>query len=254
LEDTESGSVALCGEKILGPSQNLVPGHPKIAYLPQYFELQKFLRVEQVLQYASQLSEAQAKNLFRYCRIQHLLTRKTDELSGGERQRIALCRLLIGKPELLLLDEPFSNLDRIMKQTLKEVLADIERKLAITIVLVSHDPTDILPWADKMIVVKNGKIIQSGLPSEIYRNPKNEYTASMLGDYSVHGKSKAITRPEDWRVAKNKNGNAVVVKVQLMGSYYLLHVKKGKDVVLVYSPTAQAKVGDKVMLTSRTIH
>jgi iron(III) transport system ATP-binding protein len=138
LEDADGGTVTLNEEIVKGPAQLLVAGHPRIAYLPQYFELPKFLRVEQVLEYANHLSKNQAQNLFRFCRIQHLLTRKTIELSGGERQRIALCRLLISKPTLLLLDEPFSNLDRIMKQTLKEVLAEIEQKLSLTIILVGR--------------------------------------------------------------------------------------------------------------------
>jgi ABC-type sulfate/molybdate transport systems ATPase subunit len=246
LEDADGGTVALNSEQVKGPSQTLVAGHSQIAYLPQYFELPKFLRVEQVLEYSNHLSETQAANLFRYCRINHLLTRKTNELSGGERQRIALCRLLISKPALLLLDEPFSNLDRIMKQTLKDVLADIENRLSITIILVSHDPADTLPWADWMMVLKNGKVIQSGLPKQIYQQPKNEYVAALLGDYSVHGKKKTITRPEHWRIEKNKKGNGLVVNIQWMGNYFLIQVKKGSDLILVYSQSPHLKVGDKV--------
>ncbi|MFM8913931.1 MAG: ATP-binding cassette domain-containing protein [Flammeovirgaceae bacterium] len=249
LEEPNTGKVELNGTVVKGPSETLVAGHPQIAYLPQYFELQKFLRVEQVLEYSNHLSATQARNLFRYCRINHLLARKTDELSGGERQRIALCWLLISKPQVLLLDEPFSNLDRIMKQTLKEVLADVEQKLSLTIILVSHDPLDTLPWAHWMMVLKNGKLVQQGVPSKLYERPKNEYVAAMLGDYSVHGKSKAITRPEDWRIEKNKNGNATVTAIQLMGCYHVVQVKKGSDSIHVYAKGTKFKIGDKVKLT-----
>lgn len=248
LEDADAGAVALDGEPVKGPTGVLVAGHPRIAYLPQYFELQKFLRVEQVLEYSNHLSATQANNLFRYCKINHLLNRKTDELSGGERQRIALCRLLISNPRLLLLDEPFSNLDRIMKQILKDVLSEIEQQLKITIILVSHDPQDTLAWADWMLVLKNGKVIQQGAPADLYRNPKNEYVAALLGDYSVSGKNKHITRPEDWKIEKNKNGNGRVEAIALMGSYHLVRVKKGSDTIAVYSQNPKLKMGDTVKL------
>ncbi|MBS1556912.1 MAG: ABC transporter ATP-binding protein [Bacteroidetes bacterium] len=248
LEDADAGTVALDGEPVKGPSGVLVAGHPRIAYLPQYFELQKFLRVEQVLDYSNHLSATQANNLFRYCKINHLLARRTDELSGGERQRIALCRLLISNPRLLLLDEPFSNLDRIMKQTLKDVLSEIEQRLKITIMLVSHDPQDTLAWADWMLVLKNGKVIQQGVPAELYRNPKNEYVAALLGDYAVSGKNEHITRPEDWKIEKNKNGNGRVEAIALMGSYHLVRVKKGRDTIAVYSQNPKLKMGDTVKL------
>ncbi|MFM7852337.1 MAG: ABC transporter ATP-binding protein, partial [Flammeovirgaceae bacterium] len=242
LADANAGTVEVNDELVKGPSQVLVAGHPRVAYLPQYFELQKFLRVEQVLEYSNQLSSTQARNLFRYCRIHHLLTRKTDELSGGERQRIALCRLLISKPQLLLLDEPFSNLDRMMKQTLKDALAEIEQKLSITVILVSHDPADTLPWADRLLVIKNGKILQKGSPADVYQNPKNQYVAAMLGDYSTHGKSKTIMRPEDWTIEKNKKGNATIEHILFLGSYWLIRAKKGNDSILVYVQQHQLQV------------
>ncbi|MFN7600590.1 MAG: ATP-binding cassette domain-containing protein, partial [Bacteroidota bacterium] len=199
-------------------------------------------------EYSNHLSATQANNLFRYCKINQLLTRKTDVLSGGERQRIALCRLLISNPHLLLLDEPFSNLNRIMKQTLKDVLSEIEQRLKITIMLVSHDPQDTLAWADWMLVLKNGRVMQQGVPTDLYRNPKNEYVAALLGDYSVSGKNKHITRPEDWKIEKNKNGNGRVEAIALMGSYHLVHVKMGSDTIAVYSQNPKLKMGDTVKL------
>jgi iron(III) transport system ATP-binding protein len=168
LEDYHSGKVLFNSEPVSGPADNLVPGHPGIEYLTQDFELPKFLRVEQVLEYANALRPEKAFELFEVCEISHLLPRKTDELSGGERQRIALTKLLISSPRLLLLDEPFSNLDMMHRITLKNVLKKICKQLDITCILVSHDPDDILAWADEIIVMREGVIVQKGTPKKIY--------------------------------------------------------------------------------------
>src|SRR5690606_32752154 len=114
----------------------------------------------------------------------HLLTRRTDELSGGERQRIALAKLLITSPQLLLLDEPFSNLDMMHRIVLKKVLKKISKQLSITCILVSHEPSDVLAWADKVIVIRNGIIVQKGTPKNIYTCPVDEYTAGLFGPYN----------------------------------------------------------------------
>ena len=109
----------------------------------------------------------EAATLFEICQVDHLLKRRTDQLSGGEKQRIALCMLLVKCPKLLVLDEPFSNLDPIHKTVLKTVIEDIGKRLQITCMLTSHDPHDTLSWADEILVMKNGKIIQQGTPRGI---------------------------------------------------------------------------------------
>src|SRR6478752_3027013 len=106
---------------------------------------------------ASRIPGTIAKTVFEVCRISHLLKRKTDQLSGGEKQRIALARVLISYPKLLILDEPFSNLDLIHKNVLKSIIDDIGTQLQITCILASHDPLDTLSWADEMLVLRNGK-------------------------------------------------------------------------------------------------
>ena len=111
LLQPDGGELVFERKKVAGPADQLVPGHPGIAFLSQHFELQKSLRVEQVLAYSNKLSDREAHRLYRVCQIDHLLKRRTDELSGGEKQRVAICRLLISLPRLLLLDEPLANAD-----------------------------------------------------------------------------------------------------------------------------------------------
>lgn len=171
LVQPSSGAVWLEQKRVKGPQEHLIPGHPGIGYLSQQFELPRFLRVEQILQYANKLAPATAENLYEVCRISHLLARRTDHLSGGERQRIALARLVLSSPRLLLLDEPFSNLDVTHKNILKTVIQEVSALLGITCILISHDPLDTLPWADEIIIMQAGKIIQQGTPAHIYQQP-----------------------------------------------------------------------------------
>src|SRR5580692_2230502 len=116
LLQPDEGEIWLDGQRVRGPLETLVPGHPGVAYLSQHFELWNNYRVGEILSYANDLSDEEAGTLYEMCRIDRLLGRRTDQLSGGERQRIALARLLVKPPRLLLLDEPYSNLDRIHKE------------------------------------------------------------------------------------------------------------------------------------------
>lgn len=264
LEQADAGEVFFETLKINGSSDNLIAGHPEIAYLTQDFELPKFLRVEQVLSYANSLSTEAAGRLFDVCRIAHLMERKTHELSGGEQQRIALAKLLIGSPKLLLLDEPFSNLDMVHRNILKQVLRDICKTLRITCILVSHDPQDLLSWADKIIVMKDGVLVQKGGPKKIYRRPFNEYVAGLFGSYNLihaananflhrewelksNGKD-VLIRPEHLKITSGKR-NAVsgkVVDVCYFGSYYEIEVNLGDVNVIVREKKEGVRKGDVV--------
>lgn len=259
LLDADSGEVIFRNKKVLGPSQQLVPGYPEIAYLSQHFDLPKFLRVEQVLSYANSLSRKQTDEIYSVCRIEHLLMRKTDELSGGERQRIAIARLLITKPKLLLLDEPYSNLDIVLKNILKSVIQEIGTKLNLSIILVSHDPADTLSWADHIIVLKEGKLVQDGSPKEIYENPVNEYVAGLFGSYMLlspvalktfgkTSKTTQIIRPENIEVSKTKAkvNSGKVLSVVYYGTHYEIEIKVGKWKLLTNTKENQFVIGDKV--------
>ncbi|HSB94132.1 MAG TPA: ABC transporter ATP-binding protein, partial [Flavitalea sp.] len=177
LEQPDSGAVYFKGIKVPGPNEKLIPGHPNIAYLSQHFELRNNYRVEEVLEYATLLPEEKAQAIFDICRVTHLLKRRTDQLSGGERQRIALARLLAGGPSLLILDEPFSNLDMLHKHTIRSVIDELRTMMHFTCILVSHDPLDLLSWADTIIILQEGKLIQHDKPGIIYRKPVNDYAA-----------------------------------------------------------------------------
>lgn len=236
LIQPDAGEVLFENKPVSGPADELVPGHREVGYLSQDFELPKFLRVEQVLEYSRMFSQEDANKIFKICQIDHLLSRKSDHISGGERQRIAIARLLITYPKILLLDEPFSNLDRGHKAILKTVIDDIQSNLKVGIILVSHDPEDILPWADTIVVMRDGKILQKGTAESIYQKPSSEYTAGLLGNYTLidpiksnfskylgngRGRKKVMVRPEAFRVhLKQKRGvPGKVVAVNYFGTH-----------------------------------
>lgn len=232
LVQVDKGEILFDGEKIKGPEERLIPGHDQIAYLSQLIELQKSLRVEQVLDYANVLSDKQASKIFKLCKISHLLKRRTDELSGGERQRIALARELIRQPRLLLLDEPFSNLDITHKTILQAVIEDVTTMLSIDCILVSHDPDDTLSWANMLLVMRKGKLVQQGTAANIYAKPIDEYVAGLFGKYmalkpsqvkALGGESRSKTyyaRPEEFIVSTKRGGvKARVLRTVYYGGY-----------------------------------
>jgi ABC-type sugar transport system ATPase subunit len=269
LIQPDMGQVLFEEERVKGPFERLIPGQPGIAYLSQHFELRNSYRVEEILEYANLLSSADAEAIYKVCRIDHLLKRKTDQLSGGEKQRIALARLLITSPRLLLMDEPFSNLDLIHKGILKSVISDIGEKLQITCLLVSHDPLDTLSWADEIFVMKAGQIIQKGEPAQVYREPVNEYAAGLFGNYNligaelakvfpgtsgmlVNGK-KLFIRPEDVEIwAAERAGTlpkGTVSKVNFLGSGYELEVSLAGNSISVRTGDRNIKQGDTVIIS-----
>lgn len=262
LVQPSEGTVHLNGTIVEGPHTKLVPGHPDIAYLSQQFELPQFLRVEQVLEYSNTLSAAEAEKLYEICRIRHLAKRRTNQLSGGERQRIALARLLSSWPDLLLLDEPFSNLDMGHKTILKAVLRDITEELGITLTLISHDPLDTLSWADEILVMQHGQLLQKGTPQHIYTQPVNAYAASLFGKYNVvpatiaksafglenSAKPQLLLRPEAISIVNENGVPAIVTAVHYYGSYYELDVQVQDIHLLVKTEQNSYKTGDKVQL------
>ncbi|GAB3822597.1 ABC transporter ATP-binding protein [Pontibacter rugosus] len=263
LAQPDTGHVFFEGELVEGPAEKLVPGHAGIAYLSQHFELPKSLRVEQVLKYANTLDADEAETLHEVCRISHLLKRRTDQLSGGEKQRVAVARLLSTSPKLFLLDEPFSNLDPVHKNILKSVIQDIGEKLQITCIMVSHDPLDSLPWADAILVIKDGSLLQQGAPEQIYRQPVNEYAAALFGKYNListalaakltgapvkaaEGKQ-ALIRPESLKIAaatKIKPNAGRVQKVSFHGSYYQIEIMFPEGTLMVTAGRSEVKAGD----------
>ena len=260
----DKGSIFFNGERVIGPDEKLLPGHREIAYLSQDHELLHNYKVDELVWFENKLSFEEASDLFKVCQIDHLLKRKTDQLSGGEQQRIVLCLLLMKAPRLLVLDEPFSNLDLLHKNILRKVLADITERLQITCMLTSHDPYDTLSWADEIIVMKEGSIVQKGTPEEIYHQPVNEYIAGLFGKYNLLNPSTAalfgiesngnsvMTRPEHFVMSTTGNGiNGIIQKISFWGNFYEADVMVKDARIIIRMMKNNWEPGKKVLVNIR---
>lgn len=259
LMQPDEGNIYFDNKRVLGPFEKLIPGHPAIAYLSQHFELRNNYRVEEELESKNLLTEEEANRIYRICRIEYLLKRRTDQLSGGERQRIVLARLLTTSPKLLLLDEPFSNLDAVHRNIIKSVLLDIGSELGISCILVSHDAADTLSWADAILVLKEGKIIQRGTPQEIYHKPVDEYCAGLFGEYNLLNtqnvqafahQQQLIVRPEQFSIIPEDGTAAkgIIHSVYFFGSYYSVDVLVNGQLLRIKTFNQQLLAGDVIYL------
>jgi ABC-type sulfate/molybdate transport systems ATPase subunit len=234
LVQPDLGTVLFEEEKLAGPEEKLIPGHPAIGYLSQHFELRNNYRVEEMFSYASRVPVQEMNRIVELTRIGHLLKRKNGQVSGGERQRVALGLLLMSAPRLLLLDEPYSNLDLGHRLLLRSVISDISEELDTSIILVSHDPADMLSWADHIVVMKEGSIRQQDTPENIYRQPVDMYTAGLCGNYQLLSPEQArlfsewpamekknlLVRPEQFRITDEEGIPCILEKINFFGSYY----------------------------------
>lgn len=178
---------------------------------------------------------------------------KVGNLSGGQQQRVALARSMATNPKILLLDEPLSNLDASLRMKMRGELKELQKKLNITMIFVTHDQSEALSLSDKIVVMDKGKVVQIGSPTEVYFSPTNEYIASFIGKSNlIHmDGEKFMVRPEDIRMNINPQGEYTIEEKIFMGQFTEYMVSKdGKSVEVNLSGKESAKfqTGSKVNL------
>lgn len=196
LLKVDEGEVLFEGKHVPGPDEQLIPGHKQMKMVTQDFSLNIYAKVYDNI--ASMLSntnvrakEEKTMEIMQHLHIEQLKDKKITQLSGGEQQRVAIARAMVSDTTVLLLDEPFSQVDALLKNQLR---ADIKRVVAetgVTVIMVSHDPADGLFLADDLLVLKDGRLLQSGNPAYVYNHPNTVYTAQLLGNANVLEKSDA---------------------------------------------------------------
>lgn len=229
LYDLDEGSVFWGENEILGPKFNLIPGMEFIKYLAQDFDLMPFITVaENVGKYLSNFypeeKKARINELLEIVEMSDYANVKAKFLSGGQMQRVAIARVLALEPEMLLLDEPFSHIDNFRKNTLRRKLFAYLKEKNITTLVATHDSMDVLSFADEVIVMKNGQIVESGQPNYIYNNPKDFYVASLFGDVNqiqIDGKIMLLF-PHQLKVVDSSDLKVTVKNNFFKGSHYLV--------------------------------
>lgn len=186
----DSGEVHFAGKRVLGPHEQLIPGHTEMKMVTQDFSLNIYAKVYDNI--AAMLSNTNVAiklqrtlEVMEQLHIGHLKDKKISELSGGEQQRVAIAKALVSNIQVLLLDEPFSQVDSLLKNQLRADIRRLAKETGLTVVLVSHDPTDGLFLADQLLILKDGILLQNDHPTQVYEHPVNLYTAKILGN-AVH--------------------------------------------------------------------
>lgn len=152
--------------------------------------------------------------------------RKIQELSGGQQQRVALARALVVQPDLLLFDEPLSNLDEKLRVTMRQEIRKIQKSSQITSIYVTHDQEEAMSIADRIVIMNKGKIQQIGSPKEVYEKPVNKFVASFMGEcnfFTDNGENKML-RPDGIFLNSQGDYEGKVIWVEYLGSIQRLNV------------------------------
>lgn len=249
LEDPDAGEVLFKGERVKGPTEQLIPGHLAMRLVTQHFDdLNQYAQVWDNV--ASRLSNTdleykikETERILKDLKIMHLSKRRVVDLSGGERQRVAIARALVTRPEVLLMDEPFNQVDAYFRDALQQDLREIVAKTGVSICFISHDPSESLGLAEHIIVLKEGKLMQEGQPQEVYQHPKQAYVAHLLARSNiVEGAALALinqtaqTKPvaihPEWiKLQVNNEGSFIICNVLYKGFYTEVWVRHIKSAV-----------------------
>ncbi len=188
FEDVTAGSVHLAGEDL----SSTPPYRRPVNMMFQSYALFPHMNVEKNIAFGLK-QEGMAKaeiadrvaDMLSLVKMQDFASRKPDQLSGGQRQRVALARSLAKQPKLLLLDEPLGALDRKLREETQFELVDLQEKLGITFMIVTHDQEEAMTVADRVAVMDHGKIVQVAPPIEVYERPNSRYVADFLGNINL---------------------------------------------------------------------
>lgn len=189
LEDISSGNLMISGERV----NNKPAKHRDIAMVFQSYALYPHMNVAENMSFALRLSRVskperihRVKEVAKILGLTELLDRHPRELSGGQRQRVAMGRAIVRDPQAFLFDEPLSNLDAKLRHKMRGEIRKIHQRLGRTMIYVTHDQTEAMTMADRIVVMNAGKIEQVGTPRELYGDPNNLFVAGFIGTPEIN--------------------------------------------------------------------
>ncbi|WP_223558458.1 sulfate/molybdate ABC transporter ATP-binding protein [Chryseobacterium lathyri] len=247
LLDWESGEIIFNEKRLLGPKGNLVPGEAEMKLVAQNFDLMPYATVaENVGKFISNINLAQKKEtvmeLLEVVGLQEFAHVLPKYLSGGQQQRVAIARALSVLPKLLILDEPFSNLDFPRKIELRERLFRYVKQHQISLIISTHELQDIMPWLDQIVILKDGRLIQNDSPEETYKQPYNSYVAKLFGEVNIFSEEekeefqlpKFSYYPKEIKISDNGN-EAELLESRFAGNHYWNKIKVQNKELIVYT-------------------
>tara|TARA_B110000008_G_scaffold237968_1_gene243951 strand:+ start:948 stop:2000 length:1053 start_codon:yes stop_codon:yes gene_type:complete len=265
LESVTSGEISIDGKVV----NNLEPKDRDVAMVFQSYALYPNMTVYENIRFPlkvrkvdKELHHEKVMQASELVELNDFLHRKPAELSGGQRQRVALARAIVREPTVFLMDEPLSNLDAKLRVSTRAQIKNLQNKLRVTTIYVTHDQVEAMTLADRVVVMKAGVIQQVGTPQEIYNKPTNSFVASFIGSpamnllkgsisdgvftcdgVKIEGLSKKhqgnITlgfRAEDAVIVKSKSDiSAPAFSMELLGDMTMVSMKVGSDLISIKS-------------------
>ncbi len=273
FETPDEGRISLHGRDIT----HLPPEARGVGFVFQDYALFPHLNVLDNVKFGLRrlsraAANARAQEMLALVGLEKLGARKVHQLSGGQQQRVALARTLAVAPPLVLLDEPFSNLDAAMRVETRQEVRKLLKKTRSAAILVTHDQEEAMAVADRIAVMEKGRVLQIGTPDEIYRNPVSAFVASFMGRSNIvtgtasgmevrtefgtlplsraaNGAVSLSVRPEQIMLEPDQEGPASVVGREFRGHDQLYWVQEGERCMLVISGAgATIDVGARVRL------
>ncbi len=285
LEEPTEGEIHIGGRLVARRGFSLPPKDRNVALVFQSYALYPHMSAFDNIAFPLRISGLKGKEIRKRVAevsqmlgIEHLLRAKPAELSGGEQQRVAIARALVRRPGLLLLDEPLSNLDAQLRQRMRVELKKLQRQLGLTTLYVTHDQTEAMTLADRLSIMKEGRIVQVGEPIEVYRNPADPFVAGFLGSPPMNVLRRKVRRAEgrvwvdlfgeELRVETDRDyvyvgvrpedisitgeGRFPVELVERLGDETLVHVRIDSDrVVVKIHGDRDVSEGSRVSLRAR---
>lgn len=283
LVQPDSGTIRL-GTQLIGVSSVLLPAERRnIGYVPQNSALFPHLTVERNIAfglkrelYTNKEMESIVSDMLDLIGLKDFAKRMPTELSGGQQTRVALARALAIKPKLVLLDEPFSALDAQLRNELRSEVVSLLKKQNATAILVTHDREEALVSSDRIVLMRDGSVIQTGTPEEVYESPISSEVAMSIGDaliieanseangsinsilsgktdVSNQGTGYLIVRPEEIKVSRQRLGtgpSGVIKKIEFYGHDAMLQIElaEGKSISARTPAPLNFMVGEEVWL------
>jgi len=252
LETPDEGEISLFGEVV----NEMSPAQRGIAMVFQSYALYPHLTVYKNLEFALELAHLSRDEIARritdvsnILSLQDYLDRKPAELSGGQRQRVALGRALVRQPRLFLFDEPLSNLDAGLRMNTRIEIARLHRTLGTSIIYVTHDQTEAMTLADRIVVMRAGRIEQVGAPLELYNKPANRFVAGFIGSPAMNfiehdliggtGATSIGLRPEHLHIADKGRLSGNVLHYERLGTDTHVIVDLGEANLMTLRLTGQ---------------